>query len=331
MKTAWNHYYYVVRKISSFTGMWPYLKPRTRIFRVVLLTMIVLTIFVPQIAYQYACKNLDCAFESMTSYLLSSIATLKVYTFQLNIRAMKNFTRHLLNDWTKLKTSEECEIVRSYAENSRRFSLIYSLYCFSAVFLFMSMSLIPFVLDIVLPLNGSRPLLPPYPGYYFVDIRDYFTLIFSHSVVAWEVLMAGIVAHDCMFVCYVEHICSMFAIVGFRFEHLFPDKNNEVEIASCESNDKCQKRVAFLIHTHREALQSAKLLENIFTVPFAVQILMVTLGMSVTLLQIAKQNSDVLESTRYLLYTIGQLIHLFFLSFEGQKLIDHSLQMRDRM
>ncbi|XP_020294387.1 uncharacterized protein LOC109859995 isoform X3 [Pseudomyrmex gracilis] len=293
----------------------------------------------------------------MTSYLLSSIATLKVYTFQLNIRAMKNFTRHLLNDWTKLKTSEECEIVRSYAENSRRFSLIYSckssredethtvsrllaldllpkcvpVYCFSAVFLFMSMSLIPFVLDIVLPLNGSRPLLPPYPGYYFVDIRDYFTLIFSHSVVAWEVLMAGIVAHDCMFVCYVEHICSMFAIVGFRFEHLFPDKNNEVEIASCESNDKCQKRVAFLIHTHREALQSAKLLENIFTVPFAVQILMVTLGMSVTLLQIAKQNSDVLESTRYLLYTIGQLIHLFFLSFEGQKLIDHSLQMRDRM
>lgn len=39
---------------------------------------------------------------------------------------MKNFTRHLFDDWTKLKTLEECEIVKSYAENSRRFSLIYS-------------------------------------------------------------------------------------------------------------------------------------------------------------------------------------------------------------
>ncbi|EFN76292.1 Putative odorant receptor 49a [Harpegnathos saltator] len=31
------------------------------------------------------------------------------------------------------------------------------------------------------------------------------------------------------------------------------------------------------------------------------------------------------------MYTGGQLFHLFCLSFEGQKLIDHSLQMRDKI
>jgi len=78
----------------------------------------------------------------------------------------------------------------------------------------MSMSLVPFVFDVVWPLNESRPILPPYPGYYFVDNREYFFKIFWHSIIAWEIIVAGIVAHDCMFVTYVEHVCSMFAMVG---------------------------------------------------------------------------------------------------------------------
>lgn len=101
-----------------------------------------------------------------------------------------------------------------------------------------------------------------------------------------------------------------------------------------------------------------QLLEDTFTVPFAAQMLIVTVGMSITLLQvrlmiltrpldtkslqriqilyffmlqITQENSDILEKTRYVFYIIGQLIHLFFLSFEGQRLIDHSLQICDKM
>lgn len=80
----------------------------------------------------------------------------------------------------------------------------------------MSMSLVPYILDIVLPLNESRPVLPPYRGYYFVDIRDYFFQILWHAIIAWEIVVAGVIAHDCMFVTYVEHVCSMFAITGLE-------------------------------------------------------------------------------------------------------------------
>lgn len=156
---------------------------------------------------------------------------------------IKGLTQHLFVDWKEVETPQEYEIMKLYAENSRRFCLIYigearwegcsilfhfqkpyasffmnrsciAVYCSLAVFTFMSMSLMPFVLDVVWPLNQSRPTLPPYPGYYFVDTREYFFKIFWHSVIAWEIIMAGIVAHDCMFVTYVEHVCSMFAMVG---------------------------------------------------------------------------------------------------------------------
>ncbi|KAL0127107.1 hypothetical protein PUN28_005418 [Cardiocondyla obscurior] len=58
--------------------------------------------------------------------------------------------------------------------------------------------------------------------------------------------------------------------------------------------------------------------------------LLAIIGMSVTLLQITQQN-DIIKSCRYTLYVVGQLIHLFWFSFEGQKLIDHSLQMSDKI
>jgi len=76
------------------------------------------------------------------------------------------------------------------------------------------MPLVSFVLDVILPLNESRPVLPPYPSYYFVDMEKYFFQIFLHAFVAWQSLVVAIMAHDCIFIIYVEHICSLFAVIG---------------------------------------------------------------------------------------------------------------------
>ncbi|KAL6431184.1 hypothetical protein ACFW04_007116 [Cataglyphis niger] len=37
------------------------------------------------------------------------------------------------------------------------------------------------------------------------------------------------------------------------------------------------------------------------------------------------------EVMRYLIYIIAQLFHLFCFSFQGQKLINHSLEIRDKI
>lgn len=49
METTWLHYYDIIYKVASLTGMWPSLKSRIKIFRVILLTIIMLTILVPQV------------------------------------------------------------------------------------------------------------------------------------------------------------------------------------------------------------------------------------------------------------------------------------------
>ncbi|KYM94787.1 hypothetical protein ALC62_14382 [Cyphomyrmex costatus] len=287
MNAKWSHHYDVIKKVSSLSGQWPYQRPITRLFCVILVTLSTISMIIPQIAKFVKCNgNLQCIFETLTSYMLTTVTLVKLYTCYFNRCKMKDLTDRLYVDWNALETSEEYNIMKKYAKNGRRYSLGYSLYCFIALCLFLSMSLLPQLLDVVLPLNKSRPILLTYPGYYFVDEREYFFYIFLHAIVAWEISITGIVAHDCIFVTYVEHVCSMFAVVGFRLEQLFYNHNDQMKTINTNTDDTCRKRIAFIVHAHRKALRYAQLLEDTFSVPFAIQILIVTIGMSITLLQV---------------------------------------------
>ncbi|XP_032665201.1 uncharacterized protein LOC116841414 [Odontomachus brunneus] len=291
MDSRWDQYYGIVRKVSSLAGQWPYQRRRVKILGLIIVTLVTLSLIVPQIAKLVECDgHLPCIFPTFASYLLSSIALVKLYTCHLSSHKIRGLTDQLFVDWDLLRSPEEHEIMKKYAENGRRYSLGYSLYCFISLYMFLSMALIPQFLDAVLPLNETRPLILTYPAYYFVDDRKYFYYIFWHAVVAWEVAMIGIVAHDCMLVTYVEHVCGIFAIVGF-----------------------------------------AQLLEDTFSLTLAIQIVMITVMVSITLIQITLELSDLIEAVRYIVYVLAQLIHLFCLSFEGQKLIDHSLQTREKI
>ncbi|XP_039311776.1 uncharacterized protein LOC113006191 isoform X2 [Solenopsis invicta] len=273
MDANWNHYYGVVKKITSLSGQWPYQKPITRLLCVLLVTLSTISMIIPQVAKFFKCDgNLQCIFETMTSYMLTSVTLVKLYTCYFNRCKMKVLIDQLFVDWNELETPEEYEIMKRYAKNSRRYSLVYALYCFMAVYIFMSVSLIPQVLDVLLPLNESRPILPTYPGYYFVDERKYFFYTFSHAIMAWEIAMSGIVSHDCILLTYIEHVCSIFTLVGLRFERLMCKRNNTMNVLHSHTSDVYRKQIAFSVYTHRKAL-----------------------------------------------------------NFEGQKLIDHSLQTRDKI
>ncbi|XP_039307228.1 odorant receptor 13a isoform X2 [Solenopsis invicta] len=330
METPNRCYYGVVKKLLSLAGQWPYQKRKTKLICLSIVTLGIFSLFIPQIARLVECHgDLQCIFQTMAAYMLTTIALVKLYTCNLNQCKIKVLIDWLFGEWDELETPEECEIMRRYAETSRRYALGYSLYCFATGFLFVCISLIPPLLDIVLPLNESRPLLPVHPGYYFVDETKYFYYIFLHAIIAWEIAVIGIVAHDCMLLTYIEHLCSIFTLVGFRFERLMRD--NATKTLHSNASDVYRKRIAFSVYTHRKALKFAQLIEDTFSLTLGIQIILNTAMISMTLLQITQQNAHVLVVVRYVFYVLSQLIHLFCLSFEGQKLIDHSLQTRDKI
>jgi len=85
---------------------------------------------------------------------------------------------------------------------------------FTYLLSFTTTSLMSRILDVIIPLNISRPVMIPYPAYYFVNENRYFNYIFLHMMICSTIYLTGLIAHDCMFFTYIEHIYGLFAIVG---------------------------------------------------------------------------------------------------------------------
>ncbi|XP_011707940.1 PREDICTED: uncharacterized protein LOC105462787 [Wasmannia auropunctata] len=122
--------------------------------------------------------------------------------------AIKSLTDYLRSDWEKLESSEEYEIMKTYAANSKLFCLAS---CSGGMFILIS--LVPHIINVVLPLN-EWPIIMPYEAYYFVDGEKYFFYILFHVFVSLEICITAVIAYDSMIVVYIEHVCSLFAVAG---------------------------------------------------------------------------------------------------------------------
>lgn len=74
------------------------------------------------------------------------------------------------------------------------------------------MQLFPKFLDIVAPLNESRPCELFAIATFFFDQEKYFVPIFLHMTVALSAEVTIIVATDTMSLIYVQHACALFKI-----------------------------------------------------------------------------------------------------------------------
>ncbi|XP_050454043.1 odorant receptor 4-like [Cataglyphis hispanica] len=331
MESVWNYYYSVTKRMLLLAGQWPYQRRKDKLLRVTVITMSLISFIIPQIGKFILCdRDVQCILVVTSPHLLTLMILIKLYACQFNSSKIKDLTDQLHNDWKNLEIPEEYEIMKTYAAKARQFSLIYTLYYLPAPVLFVLISLTPQILDIVLPLNESRPIILPHESHYFVrDDAEYFIYIFFHSLVVVMIISIAVLAHDCLIFTYIEHVCSVFAIAGFRFENLACNEN--IDMSNNNPDHIYNKKIALSIDAHWRALQFAELLADTFSISFIIQILMNTIVMSVTLLKIATQLDDITEAVRYGLLIIAQLIHLFCFSLQGQKLLDHSLQIRDKI
>ncbi|KAL6431186.1 hypothetical protein ACFW04_007118 [Cataglyphis niger] len=330
MESNIDNYYDMNRRFLSFVGQWPYQKPKEKISFLILILITVINVMITQMAQFFICENVQCIYQTLPPYMLAIIILVKVLTFYFNKQKIKDLTDRLFMNWDMLENQKEREIMKKYTETGKWYGLIYTSYIYIGFVLFTIFALTPRILDIVFPMNTSRSTLLVYPAYYFVDQEQYFYYIFCHMIISVVIALTGILAHDCMLYAYIEHVCGLFAVIGFRFEHTLYKYNN-VKKMMINHHDIYCKNIVFAVRVHREALKFAILLENTFSLSFAIQMLIVTVGMSISLVQFSIQLHNFAEAMRYLLFIGAQLFHLFCYSFEGQKLITLSTETSDKI
>ena len=85
---------------------------------------------------------------------------------------------------------------------------------FGIIAVFVLMPLNSQILDLIIPLNESRPRKSIYNTQYYVDPQANYNWIFIHHFMISFMLISLLVCGDLIFIACIQHACGIFAAIG---------------------------------------------------------------------------------------------------------------------
>ncbi|THK32906.1 odorant receptor 13a-like [Diachasma alloeum] len=310
--------------LSSF-GAWPFQSSRFRYLSRYTVGFLICSLLVPEIiklvtVYDDLGKTIAC----VPILALHSLTVTKMLNCLLNLNQNKLLLLEIQKDWQRTLSPADVEILKRNAKQNRSITHTYIYYIYATTLMYLLGPMVPKVLDVVMPLNESRPALEIYQTEYFVDPVKNKIPILVHAYVISPFPSTIIVAFDALYCNCVNHACSMFEIVGKRLENIIDDIDNANQRFSPIMENNIHSSLRACIRQHRKSLQFAHLLRLTYSICFLSIVVINTVALSITLYQVVQNLGETSEIIRYGTFSIGQIVHLFFLSRPAQKLMDHS-------
>ncbi|XP_043479750.1 uncharacterized protein LOC122509619 [Leptopilina heterotoma] len=188
-------------------------------------------------------------------------------------------------NYMQCESDLEYEILQEYGLIAKNSYIIEVIIFYTVGVEYVSLPLIPFFLDIVRPLNESRPRSLIMLAEYYVDSNnDYnYIAITIHQVLVSLILATVIVTIDGIFIVFIYHASGQFKILGFVNE-----------VSEC------------------------------FSMPYFFGLGLNMLMISFTGVQLIINLDNQSETVKLIIYNSGQIVRLFCLALPSQRLIDQS-------
>ncbi|XP_071630128.1 uncharacterized protein [Temnothorax longispinosus] len=304
-----SKYYNVNRLLLLICGLWPYQKSKVRNIQATCYLTILFSFIVLQLT---TFIGAECTINLV----------LKVLSIVLPI-IMKRLTSLMWYHWTIIQDKREIAILEKYTNFSRRFT-IYLLHILAlGVFTIIIGHIFPVILDIIVPLNSSRPRHFYILVECFVDEEKYFFLLLLHTIVTLAIGMMIILSVGTMLMSYIFHACAMFKIASYRIGDAVTE--NPIEASSSQKNHAIYKKVINGVHIHQKAIEFADSIVSDLRKPFFVLLSVGVASLALNIFQvfIALSTSNMNELFTTFTFVSAQLCYLYLGNYGGQIVMDH--------
>ncbi|KAL2724371.1 odorant receptor 22c-like [Vespula squamosa] len=314
----------------SLIGCWPPLHSKRQLFKRFFVNLCIVTLILIQIfALISSANELDTIIEIMT-YLLPLLGMDTPYfAVYLNIEKTLYFYNHSITDWKKLESEEERNIFRKYVKDNTNYVIILSV-GYGLIFI----SLKPIYLDIVSPLNVTRPRQAIIPvEFLFIDKDEYFYLTFFIIFITGFVSGFATVTSLNLLFYGVQHGCALFEYVGYKLEHLIDENEFNQEIPISKIYEKIHQRIINNVNLHKRAFEYVDILNSICGHFFFIAILFEVLIIGVDFFKLkTTRNSNKSNEQLFLLicYIPSNVFVVYITCNMGQKILDTSTDVLEK-
>ncbi|XP_025074130.1 odorant receptor 49a-like [Pogonomyrmex barbatus] len=347
MNSYMEEYYAINKFFLSQLGGWPYQRKVLRVLIPSLLTMVQYSVIATEVLLLYdTWGDIDIFVEVIITTIPILASNLKLLNIVVNNGKLRCLLQ-LMNDHWKLFNSEfEHHTLRYYANIGRKLTNYFGVYmCFFFSYFiivltfYLLIPLIPRVLDIIIPLNESRPLAFVYQAEYRVDKEKYYYPIMCHAYISTLIIIIILFTVDTTYIVCVLHACSLFTAIGQRLENITGRTNDKKPNTekyyyllkeSHGSVGSDYHELITCLRKHQFALEHVQILDSMFTHVTVCLLTMNVLILSVMGIHLINKLDHTGEVIRYVFVTIAVFTHLICMCVPGQLLIDRSTGVFDK-
>ncbi|KAL0114200.1 hypothetical protein PUN28_011485 [Cardiocondyla obscurior] len=206
--------YNINRVFLSFSGLWPF---QDRLVKNVLRTFCVLleiSSYAPEILL--LCDHWD------NSQMIFDAGYQFIFTTSFVGRGLHNIWNQdrlqqlciaIDNHWDIFTDDLEVQVMKNYSSLSRKFTKLFAGLLIVMLLTFVAIPLAPVLLDVIMPINESRPRIFAVEVEFRLNKEDYFIFIFGYTTAIILVGINIVMGVDAMHIMCTAHACSLFAAV----------------------------------------------------------------------------------------------------------------------
>ncbi|XP_050461830.1 uncharacterized protein LOC126856891 [Cataglyphis hispanica] len=327
MHTTEERYYKISQVLLKTLGLWPYQQSYfTRIHKMLFASLLLTFILAQLLVFVTTQYNINLLLKILSTVFPILFVTIKYCYFIIQANSVKKLLEQMRDDWKLLKNKLEVIIIEKYVYDIQFFSITSIVIGFLSLLLLTILQCLPFILDIILPLNESRPFRMFIITEYFINQEKYIYIILLHEILACSIALIAFYGTLMTLVTYVWHACALFKIASYHIE-------NAVEksaLAILERQNLFCQRIIYAVFIHRRAIEFTNLLASSFTVLFAILIFVGVSSLSLCLFQFRQLITltyNMIDILIFAFLIFMQLAYMFITNYAGQMVIDHGTKL----
>ncbi|XP_028047650.2 odorant receptor 4 isoform X1 [Monomorium pharaonis] len=337
MQSAVRRYYNINKILMSKLGSWPTQSTFMKILLPTIVTSFIFCIgFLEFVRLSEIWKNVTEDCESFIMVIITIGGYVKLFIIVLKSENIEQLLSLIDYHWRVFTHSLEVQIMHEYAIVGRKLTISYAVMIYSLMTLYMLIPVTPQLLDLIVPLNKSRPYKYLFDIDYSFDREVYYYPVLLHAYLTTVIAMSLMIITDTCYISLTQHACSLFAAIGHRLENLTSEislkkdrLDEDIEVTcdkrkSRDCDEKIYRELVLLLRKHQLSIQYAQMLDSLFEMYSFLLLFVTIIVMSLLGIQILSLMDHKEEMIRYVSMVIGAFLHLFVLSYPGQMIMDHS-------
>ncbi|NP_001177640.2 odorant receptor 130 [Nasonia vitripennis] len=324
-----SRYFVFNKRFQMALGIWPYQSRVKNSITYAGLVLVMIIMLIPQFIRlnTYLGKDIEKTMENIFIFFYVFGIFVKLFTAHFAEDKLKILYESTAKNFETYTDAVEAEIMKRYSERGRLLTFVFLLYMISAVAVSVVLPMCPIVLDSTDPLDQPRPRMFILNGEYIVDKYEYYFQIYTLDIISVFLMICILCATDPMYAAIVEHCLGLFSICKYRLRNFNKSCGLQmVEHAEAEryGGDYAYAALVRAILLHKDIIKFTEIIQTSYSLYFLLE-MGATIGIltssSVVVVMKLKQP---LELLRWSLFLFGVILHIFFLTWPGQKLIDFS-------